>query len=239
MAAKKPRVASNVRTRAARIREPLPFNMPKWMWKHFQFLLPRVETRGSFFERIREIFPPTDARYKLIERAYDTAERDFETRPRRDTGEKYFEHLRATALILISYLRVRDADIIAAALLHDIIEDLPHLWTFERLSTEFSERVATIVFWVSKPAKTKRLATNEAIEAKFHRNLREAPREAILVKLSDRLHNFITLWKQNPVRMKRKVQETRDFFIALAEQHIVLIHEIEAVLDLIEERHGF
>jgi (p)ppGpp synthase/HD superfamily hydrolase len=214
--------------------DPPQINLPLGMKSKFGFLLSRAENRERFFARIAEIFPRSDARFKLIERAYETGKAAFRNRVR-DSGERYFEHLRATTLILIVYLRVRDADVIAAMLLHDIVEDISG-WSIERVAREFNERIAQYVYWVTKPKLGGQFKTPEDVDRKYHRQLGEAPREAIMMKTCDRLHNLITMWKQKQPRMRRKISETRDFILPLAEQHQLLIHEIEDVLQLIERR---
>ena len=207
--------------------------MPDWMRPKFAFLDITAENKEAFFERIAEIFPPTDSRYQLVERAYDTAKEAFRD-ILRDEGVRYFEHLRATALIAVVYLRVRDADVISALLLHDIVEDIKS-WTHERVAREFNQRVSELVWWVTKPADG-RYPSKEDGERKYHRSLRDAPRMAILIKLCDRLHNLLTIWSQDPQRIGRKVIETHEVMLPLAETHQLLIHELEDVLRILEKR---
>lgn len=207
--------------------------MPRWLEPKLGFLRSKAENKETFFERIAEIFPANDERYILIEEAYKTAKRAFHTKVR-DGGERYFEHLRSVALIVIVYMRVRDADIITAALLHDIIEDIPS-WTSARLTAEFNERIADLVWWVSKP-HPKRGWSKDDVDRKYHRQLRDAPREVIIIKVADRLHNLMTMWQQDPGRIARKISETVDFILPLAEHHQLLVHELEDTLKLLERR---
>jgi (p)ppGpp synthase/HD superfamily hydrolase len=51
-----------------------------------------------------------------------------------------------------------------------------------------------------------------------------------MIKLSDRLHNLITPWGVDEDKQRRKVRETQDFYLSLAEKEVILIHEIEQVL---------
>lgn len=185
--------------------------------------------RESFFGIIRVIFPLYSAEYKLIEDAYHSAKASFKDKYREE-GVRYFEHLRAVALILLLYLRVRDANVIAAALLHDILEDVPG-WTQELLATRFNSDVATLVFWVSKENLELFGGDKEKRDRAYHQKLNVAPREAILIKLADRLHNVITLWATSKKKQMRKIRETQDFYLPLAEKHIVLIHLLESAID--------
>ena len=218
---------------------PGRLNLPGWMKEKVSFLLA-TENRETFFQRIGDIFPETDPRYRLIDHAYQTAKDEFgKKKIFRSDGTRYFEHLRAVALILIVYLRVRDAEMIAAALLHDLVEDLRPAWSIARVRREFGDRVAELVYWLTKPEVGKRYRTEEEVDRKYHRSLRDAPRDAAIIKLADRLHNLITLWKQEWGRMQDKVSETRDFILPLAEKHTILIHEIEDILRIVERRYGF
>jgi (p)ppGpp synthase/HD superfamily hydrolase len=83
------------------------------------------KSRASFFGVVERYYPKGSSDYFLIESAYNTAKDAFRDGVR-EGGERYFEHLRAVALILMVYLRVRDANVIAAALLHDIVEDIEY-----------------------------------------------------------------------------------------------------------------
>lgn len=206
--------------------------MPNWLEPKLGFLRSASENREMFFTRIGEIFPPTDARYKLIEKAYDIAKDAFE-KVYRDAGVRYFEHLRAVTLIVVVYMRVRDENIIAAALLHDIIEDRKE-WPFERVVRNFGEEIATLVWWLSKrdaPGFTK-----EEIDRNYHTQLQGAPRGAIIIKMADRLHNLMTIWGQDVARINRKISETLNFILPLAERHMILLHELEDILDLLESK---
>jgi len=190
--------------------------------------------RKSFFTIVGTFYPPDSKQYKLIERAYDIAEREFAD-VLRDGGERYFEHLRCVALIIMVYLRIRDPHIICAALLHDIIEDIKG-WTYERLRAEFGPEIAEIVFWVTKPPVENFGGSKSARNRRYRENLYHAIRESVIVKLADRLHNLLTSWETTTEKRDRKTLETVDFFLVLAERETILIYELEEALD--ELRNG-
>lgn len=215
--------------------EPIPLrplNIPAWLMPKLSFLTSGAETSESFFRRIGQLYPRNDARYKLIEKAYDIARKEFRD-VLRDSGERYFEHLRSTALILILYLRVWDANVIAAMLLHDIVEDIEG-WTYERVALDFNIDVADLVYWVSKPVPDGEIVNKDNQDRVYFQRLWHAPRMSVVQKAVDRLHNLITLW--DDAKAKRKIQETRDFLIPIFGHHQILIHEIEGVIDVIESR---
>jgi GTP pyrophosphokinase len=157
----------------------------------------------------------------LIERAYYTAEQAHAGQTRQ-SGEPYFTHCLAVAYIL-SEMHL-DAEGIAAALLHDVIEDTNV--TVEELSSGFGPDVARIVDSVSKLKKlplkvenhnVKRRTVNREME--YFRKMLLAMGDdvrVVLVKLADRLHNMRTLGYVPPEKQRRIAQETLDIFAPLA-----------------------
>jgi GTP pyrophosphokinase len=187
----------------------------------------------AFFEVVGRYWPKGSEGYIVIERAYGTAEVAFAEK-HRDNGERYFEHLRAVALILMVYLRVRDANLIAAALLHDIIEDIDG-WNQERIAAEFNQTISQLVWWVSKQRLSDFNDDKAARNRAYHEKLGRAPREACIIKLADRLHNLLTLWDWPIEEQKRKVSETQDFYLPISYREILLIHELEAAINALAE----
>lgn len=190
--------------------------------------LRAAENRESFFKRIAFFLPRSDWRFKEIERAYDVAKDAFRGKFRDNGEERYFEHLRAVALILVEYLRVKDHELIIAALIHDIVEDIPY-WTIERVRLEFGERVAHLVDYMSKPP-LKDYASKELRNKAYHDRFAFAPREFFILKLADRFHNVVTIGDCAPEKRKRKIQETRLYYLPYAERHLILLHELEEAL---------
>lgn len=187
--------------------------------------LSAAENRESFFRRITMIYVEGDDRYLLIKKAYEDAKDAFRE-VKRDEGCRYFEHLRAVALILIDYLRVVDHKSIVAALLHDIIEDRRE-WPYERVCNEYGEDIACLVNWVTKPSADEFRGDKERRNHVYHTRLSHAPRSAIIIKLADRLHNILTISACPPEKIARKVEETKLYYLPLAEREIILIHELE------------
>lgn len=185
--------------------------------------------RESFFSVIGSYYPPGSDAYQLIAKAYDSGKATFQ-HVKREGGDRYFEHLRGVTLIILIHLRIRDPNVIAAGLLHDSVEDFKE-WTRERVALEFNQKISELVWWVSKPDVVDYDGNEEARNRAYHANLQNAPREAVIVKLADRLHNLLTQGDTPKPKRIRKVAETRDFYLPLAEKEIVLIHEIEAAID--------
>ncbi len=139
---------------------------------------------------------------------------------RRMSGEPFIEHPIATATLLAE-LKM-DATTIAAALMHDVIEDCGvELGTLER---EFGFDVARLVDGVTKLKRIDKIAgisPTEPVEARAAstRKMLVAMAEdirVVMIKLADRLHNMRTLSHLPQVRRERIAQETLDIYAPLA-----------------------
>ncbi len=197
-----------------------------------KFLVAGTENRKSFFRRISLHYPTLSREYKEIERAYNYAKDAFRDK-KRDGGERYFEHIRAVALILIDYLRVKDHRLIIAALLHDIVEDCPS-WTVDRVRLEFDEQVALLVEYMTKPSEKEFPDKKDRAEA-YHLRFERASRDFFLIKLADRLHNVLTLWGCTKEKRARKIAETREEYLPYAEKHFILYYELVDALEELEK----
>ncbi len=165
----------------------------------------RIENRATFFTRIAGLWPVGSAEYQLIERAYNAAKEAF--RPvMRDGGERYFEHLRQVAIILMDVGGVTDAEDIAAALLHDTVEDLAD-WTIDRVYAEFGFGVAMRVLWVTKPPVK---------DPNYPRRFATAPANIKRLKLADNTHNMRTVHGCVPGKRAHQVSISRRYYVPLA-----------------------
>jgi GTP diphosphokinase / guanosine-3',5'-bis(diphosphate) 3'-diphosphatase len=156
----------------------------------------------------------------IIERAYHKAELAHNGQFRK-SGEPYFTHCVAVAHILAEMKL--DAEAIAAALMHDLVEDTDI--SLEELRDEFGDSVATIVDGVSKlknlPLKVDANKRGKAAdkELEYFRKMLLAMGDdvrVVLVKLADRLHNMRTLGYMSADKQRQKAQETIDIFAPLA-----------------------
>ncbi|MEU8804513.1 HD domain-containing protein [Spirillospora sp. NPDC048819] len=134
----------------------------------------------------------------------------------RPTGDPYIVHLLEALEVLTHGPGVTDTAILSAALLHDVVEDTPA--TLADVEAEFGPEVTELVDWVTKPpaAGTGRQAKRAATSA-YLRRLRDAPREAVLVKLADRASNVQTLDRMPPDFQRRYYAETLTYIVPLAE----------------------
>ena len=206
------------------------------MLESIRNLIFMYQSKDAFFRRLRMYFLKGSTGYILIEKAYNETMCAFEN-IKRDGGSPYFGHPEAVAIILLEHLRIRDPNVIVAAILHDNLEDLPHLgWSNEYIQSAYNEDVAELVWWVTKFDITDFGGDKKKRNAHYHVHLQSAPRRAIIIKLADRLHNIMTLWDCDKKKQERKIQETWDFYIPRAEEHTVLIHELECAVREVERK---
>ena len=137
---------------------------------------------------------------------------------KRKNGVLYIIHPLAVAGILVD-LKV-DANTLAAALLHDTIEDTAA--DFDMVSRKFGESVANLVDGVTKlNLKLDNVTYNSKadIQAENVRKMLLAMTDdirVIFIKLADRLHNMRTLKFQTPAKQIEKAQETLDIYVPFA-----------------------
>src|SRR5260221_898555 len=161
-------------------------------------------------ERVSKYDP--EANEDLLNRAYVYAMKAHGTQ-KRASGEAYFNHPLEVAAILTE-MKLDDATI-AAALLHDTIEDTET--TQAEIEEKFGKEIASVVDGLTKIAKLD-LVTKEATQAENLRKLLLAMSKdvrVLLVKLADRLHNMRTLSYVKPDKRVRIAQETVDIYAPL------------------------
>ena len=162
-------------------------------------------------ERVQKYAP--DADEVLLNKAYVYAMKAHGNQ-KRASGDPYFSHPLEVAAILTD-LKLDDATI-AAALLHDTIEDTGT--TREEIEGQFGPEIGALVDGLSKIKKLD-LVTKQAEQAENFRKLLLAISSDIrvlLVKLADRLHNMRTLEHMKPEKRKRIAEETLEIYAPLA-----------------------
>jgi GTP diphosphokinase / guanosine-3',5'-bis(diphosphate) 3'-diphosphatase len=132
----------------------------------------------------------------------------------RASGDPYVSHLLEVAHILAD-IRM-DATTLAAALLHDVIEDTE--FPVSRLEERFGGEVAQLVEGVTKISRLNMMAP-EARQAENVRKMLLAMVQdvrVVMVKLADRLHNMRTLEFLEPAKQFRIARETMDIYAPIA-----------------------
>ena len=154
-----------------------------------------------------------DANEDLLNRAYVYAMKAHGNQTRA-SGEAYFNHPLEVAAILTE-MKLDDATI-AAALLHDTVEDTEA--THQEIEEKFGKEIAALVDGLTKIKKID-LVTKEATQAENLRKLLVAMSKdvrVLMVKLADRLHNMRTIAAVSPEKRTRVAQETMDIYAPLA-----------------------
>ena len=150
---------------------------------------------------------------EVILHAYDYA-KEAHRNQKRASGEPYFIHPCAVAEILVEL--GLDAETVAAALLHDVIEDTSA--TEDDIRREFGEGVLTLVAGVTKLDKIV-FKSQEEEEAENFRKIFLAMAQdirVIIIKLADRLHNMRSLNYLSQERQKKMARETLDIYAPIA-----------------------
>ncbi|WP_376693761.1 RelA/SpoT family protein [Wenzhouxiangella sp. EGI_FJ10409] len=149
----------------------------------------------------------------VVLRAYEAGAQAHEGQKRK-SGEDYILHPVAVAHILAG-MRM-DHQTIAAAILHDTIEDteIEHA----DLSEQFDEQIAKLVDGVTKLDKMKFRTRQEADAESFRKLLLAMSRDlrVIFIKLADRLHNMRTITHMSPGARRRISTETLDIYAPIA-----------------------
>lgn len=173
--------------------EPIVSNLAQQV---FDALAPRITPEDM--ERVRKA-------YLLAKEAHAPQ--------KRKSGEPYILHPIAVALIVAKELQL-DANTVITAFLHDVVEDTPY--TVEDIRQRFGNDVAGLVNVVTKQKKetyqtTKQVDNYQQILASMHYDIR-----AVMVKISDRLHNMRTLQSMRPDKQMKIAGETDCFYAPLA-----------------------
>lgn len=148
----------------------------------------------------------------LIGKAYFFAENAHKGQ-KRASGEPYFEHVRKTANRLLEWKL--DEEMVAAGLLHDVAEDVPH--ALEDIENKFGRTIGFLVDGVTKLGKIKYRGIErqkENIKKLILASNKDV--RVLLIKLADRYHNMETLKFLPPDKQKRIALETYEIYAPLA-----------------------
>ena len=172
---------------------------------------PRMMRQFELIDRVKQYNPATNE--DLLNRAYVYAMRAHGEQ-KRASGDPYFSHPLQVAAILTD-LKLDDATI-AAALLHDTIEDTDA--TRAEIDRLFGHEIGRLVEGLTKLKKLD-LVSKEAKQAENLRKLLLAIADdvrVLLIKLADRLHNMRTLEYRPPEARRITAEETLDIYAPLA-----------------------
>jgi GTP pyrophosphokinase len=159
---------------------------------------------------------------ELLRRAHETAAKAHEGQFRK-TGDPYITHPEAVALMLAQY--GLDADTIAAAFLHDTVEDTP--LTLAQVEKEFGKDIAQLIDGVTKLDRVRYSNREQQQAASIRKMVVAMARDVrvLIIKLFDRLHNLRTVHALREAKQIRVARETLDVYAPLA--HRLGVQEIK------------
>ena len=190
-----------------------------------------LETQEKHQDLVEELIADVaaysaDVDRDLLSRAFRYAAAAHEGQQRR-SGEDFIAHPWAVAKICAE-LRL-DEQTIAAALLHDVVEDTDR--ELDDIRAEFGDEVARLVDGVTKLTRIQ-FQSREQAEAENYRKLIVAMAEdarVILIKLADRLHNLRTIEYLGKQKQIQKSKEALEVYAPLA--HRLGIHALKWELE--------
>lgn len=164
---------------------------------------------------------------KIIRKAFDVAV-DAHKDQRRKSGEAYVFHPIAVAKIVASEIGL-GATSIAAALMHDVVEDTPI--TVEDIERMFNSKVAQLVEGLTKISKVQK-EMNVSMQAENFRKMLLTLNDdvrVILIKIADRLHNMQTMDTMEDYKQVKIASETLYIYAPLA--HRLGLYKIKNSLE--------
>ena len=164
---------------------------------------------------------------KQIRTAFDIAV-DAHRNQRRKTGEAYIFHPLAVARIVANEIGL-DSISIAAALLHDVVEDTTH--TIEEIKSQLGPSVAKIVDGLTKISNLKK-DTDISLQAENFRKMLLTLNDdvrVIIIKIADRLHNMQTLQVMPEEKQLKTSSETMYIYAPLA--HRIGLYNVKTELE--------
>jgi len=187
-------------------------------------------TIEELIAQIRAVNPLGDTR--LVEEAYVYAEKAHKGQMRH-SGEEYIQHPLEVAAILVTL--ELDSITVAAALLHDVVEDTGIPLT--EIEKTFGNEIAQLVDGVTKLSRIEYKSKEEQQAENLRKMFLAMAKDirVILIKLADRLHNMRTLKFQPPHKQRENAEETVEIFAPLANR--LGIHKIKWELEDISFRY--
>ena len=173
-------------------------------------------TKNAFAKLVKEFEENTDDVVKIT-KAFSTAADLHSGQSRDGSKEPYINHALKVALILSDELKIRDVDLICAALLHDILQEGNNSEKLDQIKKNFGENVFNIVQTLTEhPSGNEN--RQQSLESYFQ-NISNSPKTLRVVELADRLDN-VRFFK-NAVKKDKAIrykEETQKYVVPIAEQ---------------------
>lgn len=157
----------------------------------------------------------------MIRKALDIANRIHYEQMRKYSDQPYIMHILRVAGKVANY--TDDKDMIAAALLHDTIEDHPNKITLDFIKTEFNERVAKLVDELTNASKEMKLPRAERKRLDVEK-LCTVSKEAKFIKIIDRTDNVKSLI--NDITANPKNKDLASFGLKYCKESLYLFDQV-------------
>lgn len=180
----------------------------------------KTATLDEVIEAFRSHYPDGDV--ELLRRAHATADKAHEGQVRK-TGDLYITHPTTVAYMLARY--GLDVDTIAAAFLHDTVEDTR--LTLDQVEQDFGTDIAELIDGVTKLDRVRYSNREQQQAASIRKMVVAMARDVrvLIIKLFDRLHNMRTVYALREAKQVRVARETLDVYAPLA--HRLGVQEIK------------
>jgi GTP pyrophosphokinase len=178
---------------------------------------------------------------KIIRKAYEYAKKKHEGQRRAYSNHLYITHPKYVSEIIEQL--TKNKILVAAALLHDVVEDTDT--AIEDIRKKFGKKIASLVDELTN--KTEERGDMKKKEY-MYRKIRNLSTDAFTIKLADRFHNilflerdcktkeqlsFLTLYYENTVYILKDIEHERD----LNNVQKAILHRIHAVLEFLKIRY--
>jgi guanosine-3',5'-bis(diphosphate) 3'-pyrophosphohydrolase len=166
---------------------------------------------SNFLQVVKKHNPQADI--PLLKRVFSFSQRAHQGQFRK-SGEPYFQHCLQVALILVE--QGLDSTMVAAGLLHDVVEDAG--MKVEGIQEKFGQEIAGLVDGVTKIGGLAFRSKEERQAENYRKMILSMAKDirVVLIKFADRLHNMRTLQHLASDSIQRIAQETRDVYAPLA-----------------------
>lgn len=198
--------------------------------EELRMLIKKLCYKNHFFNQVKYRFSGSAADRKLIMRAYEWNAKLFAGKRRLSGGSYMNGHLVPVAVLILEHWQVLDAELIAAALTHDSLEDFPDSVSKQQISDLLSPHTAHLVFGATKPPLKNRSKNSVAYSHAIVSRVTAHGDDCVFLKCNaDRLHNMLTLWG-TPAKKRYKLWETEQYFLPLARRFKLPTQELSLAI---------